>query len=123
VTPLPKYQASSWPPATVAASCAVMSATQIVLFEPGLPSSIGVIVAIAASPRVSGPLFLGRRGFAEPRSVPILVLATCWCFIVRRPRASAHGEPPRPLRWRHRDLDVHGTGAKCSGDDAPSNEG
>ncbi len=56
---------------TVAASCAVMSATQIVLFRTtGLPCSIGVIVAVLAALTLVPALLsvLGRRGFVEPRS-------------------------------------------------------
>jgi putative drug exporter of the RND superfamily len=56
---------------TVAASCAVMSATQIVLFRTtGLPSSIGVLVAILAALTLVPALLsiLGRRGFVEPRA-------------------------------------------------------
>jgi putative drug exporter of the RND superfamily len=56
---------------TVAASCAVMSATQISLFRTtGLPCSIGVIVAILAALTLVPALLsiLGRRGFAEPRA-------------------------------------------------------
>jgi RND superfamily putative drug exporter len=56
---------------TVAASCAVMSATEISLFRTtGLPCSIGVIVAILAALTLVPALLsiLGRRGFAEPRA-------------------------------------------------------
>ncbi|MGA9614276.1 MAG: RND family transporter [Mycobacterium sp.] len=56
---------------TVAASCAVMSATQISLFRTtGLPCSIGVIVAVLAALTLVPALLsiLGRRGFAEPRA-------------------------------------------------------
>ncbi len=56
---------------TVAASCAVMSATQISLFRTtGLPCSIGVIVAVLAALTLVPALLstLGRRGFVEPRS-------------------------------------------------------
>jgi RND superfamily putative drug exporter len=55
---------------TVAASCAVMSATQIVLFRTtGVPCSIGVIVAVLAALTLVPALLsiLGRRGFVEPR--------------------------------------------------------
>ena len=56
---------------TVAASCAVMSATQIVLFRTtGVPCSIGVIVAVLAALTLVPALLsiLGRRGFVEPRA-------------------------------------------------------
>jgi RND superfamily putative drug exporter len=56
---------------TVAASCAVMSATQNVLFRTtGLPCSIGVIVAVLAALTLVPALLsiLGRRGFVEPRN-------------------------------------------------------
>lgn len=56
---------------TVAASCAVMSATQISLFRTtGLPCSIGVIVAVLAALTLVPAVLsiLGRHGFAEPRA-------------------------------------------------------
>ena len=56
---------------TVAASCAVMSLTQIILFRTtGVPCSIGVIVAVLAALTLVPALLsiLGRRGFAEPRA-------------------------------------------------------
>jgi putative drug exporter of the RND superfamily len=55
---------------TVAASCAVMAATQIILFRTtGVPCSIGVIVAVLAALTLVPALLsiLGRRGFVEPR--------------------------------------------------------
>ena len=74
---------------TVAASCAVMSATQIVLFRTtGLPCSIGVIVAILAALTLVPALLsiLGRRGFVEPRDE---ATSRYWrrvgVLIVRRP--------------------------------------
>ena len=56
---------------TVAASCAVMSLTEIILFRTtGVPCSIGVIVAVLAALTLVPALLsiLGRRGFAEPRA-------------------------------------------------------
>ncbi len=74
---------------TVAASCAVMSATQIVLFRTtGLPCSIGVIVAVLAALTLVPALLsiLGRRGFVEPRDA---ATTRYWrrvgVLIVRRP--------------------------------------
>ena len=74
---------------TVAASCAVMSATQIVLFRTtGLPCSIGVIVAILAALTLVPALLsiLGRRGLVEPRDE---ATSQYWrrvgVLIVRRP--------------------------------------
>jgi putative drug exporter of the RND superfamily len=74
---------------TVAASCAVMSATQISLFRTtGLPCSIGVIVAILAAVTLVPALLsiLGRRGFAEPR---VEATSRYWrrvgVLVVRRP--------------------------------------
>ena len=74
---------------TVAASCAVMSATQIVLFRTtGLPCSIGVIVAVLAALTLVPALLsiLGRRGFVEPRDA---ATTRYWrrvgLLIVRRP--------------------------------------
>ena len=74
---------------TVAASCAVMSATQIVLFRTtGLPCSIGVIVAVLAALTLVPALLstLGRRGFVEPRNE---ATSRYWrrvgVLIVRRP--------------------------------------
>lgn len=76
---------------TVAASCAVMSATQIVLFRTtGLPCSIGVIVAVLAALTLVPALLsiLGRRGFIEPRDA---ATSRYWrrvgVLIVRRPAA------------------------------------
>ena len=74
---------------TVAASCAVMSATQIVLFRTtGLPCSIGVIVAVLAALTLVPALLsiLGRRGLVEPRDA---ATTRYWrrvgVLIVRRP--------------------------------------
>ena len=74
---------------TVAASCAVMSATQIVLFRTtGVPCSIGVIVAVLAALTLVPALLsiLGRRGFVEPRDE---ATSRYWrrvgVLIVRRP--------------------------------------
>jgi RND superfamily putative drug exporter len=55
---------------TVAASCAVMSLTQVVLFRTaGLPCSIGVLIAVLAALTLVPALLylLGRRGFIQPR--------------------------------------------------------
>jgi RND superfamily putative drug exporter len=74
---------------TVAASCAVMSATQIVLFRTtGVPCSIGVIIAVLAALTLVPALLstLGRRGFVEPRNE---ATSRYWrrvgILIVRRP--------------------------------------
>ncbi|HEY6577080.1 MAG TPA: MMPL family transporter, partial [Mycobacterium sp.] len=74
---------------TVAASCAVMSATQIVLFRTtGVPCSIGVIVAVLAALTLVPALLsiLGRRGLVEPRAA---ATSRYWrrvgVLIVRRP--------------------------------------
>ena len=97
---------------TVAASCAVMSATQIVLFRTtGLPCSIGVIVAVLAALTLVPALLstLGRRGFVEPSERShIPVLAACRCS--DRPSAGlgTDREPCHPSRAGGTDvLDVY----------------
>jgi len=55
---------------TVAASCAVMAFTNVVLFRTaGLPCSLGMLIAMAAALTLVPALMalLGRRGFLEPR--------------------------------------------------------
>jgi putative drug exporter of the RND superfamily len=56
---------------TVAASCAVMAVTKVVLFRTaGLPCSLGMLIAVAASVTLVPALMalLGRHGRLEPRA-------------------------------------------------------
>ena len=82
---------------TVAASCAVMAFTHIVLFRTvGLPCSIGVVVAVLAAVTLVPALtsIFGRHGFMDPKQPRQPRFWRRWgVWVVRRARHQPGGEP------------------------------